>query len=194
MATAVKLNLLRATAEKLKDDKLFLAFHLQQYLVLKDQSAEALQDLLGCGTENYYKLCLARLPEKDPDYDLRLAAIAEFAKADLSVLKAVLDLVSEQNESQQTLEQQLFSSFRNLPLFRHAQRIEQRTIRLSKRVPRPVFRAAAAILLLFTLIRVQMAGVDDKALRSASIDFRDSLSHLAIQDNTAVQSPFIQHT
>ncbi len=184
------------TTEKLSNDERFLAFHLQRYRALKNLSEEALQHELGCTDENYYKLCLSRLPENNAtDRESRLAGIVEFAKADVNALKALLSSIGiEQPAPLRTLEQSLFPSLTSLPLFNQPVQSGQKIIRFPERTRRAVFKAAAAVFILLSLVRIQMAKVDESALRSASTDFRDSLSHLAIQDNTAVHPPFIQHT
>lgn len=192
-----KLKLLEITYNKVAQDADFIAYYFRQIMESGISDRQQLLSSLQCSEENFYKLGLSKLPPvHQPDYAERINRIATFAGTppgnlkDILVKALLLQKAKEQAE-QQTLEHILFAGWQNSgnklirQLYQSSQKAEGYLSAMTKGIPRNMYRGGFAVIAFIFSFMFFNTGVDEKNFyASGHNDFKDSTSHLAIQDNT----------
>lgn len=83
-----KVKFLKFAIEQLKNNELFIANSLNDYIISKNLTEEQLILKLECSVVNYYKLALCKLPEKD--FDERLKIICNYSGINFENVKKIL--------------------------------------------------------------------------------------------------------
>lgn len=194
-----KLKLLALTFNKVSSDKLFIAYYLQQFLLVENKTQEELVNYLESDAGNFYKLGLSKLPDSfASNYHERILNICSYTGISIDKLKYVLLQVNgytsiEQAIKLKTLEEQVFERWHNSGnrFIRSAVRLtvpaENYLLAATAKIPTQVYRSAFAFAAVIILLAVSNLRVDEMSYyRSLKQDYRESTKHLALMDKTFV--------
>ncbi len=169
-----KLKLFEITFNKLSDDEGYFAYYLKRRMIVQGQSQDALQAMLRCNEEDYYKLALCRVPVlSEPDFQERLQKIAAYTNTDLQALGSLTGVTTATNTG--IPQPGLISA--SWAIFKRA---------VPAWIYQPMVTALLLVIFLIPAFSQAHHSKNTQAYIEAYISYTDSTRHLLLRDNTSV--------